>query len=376
MSGQFELADYQSYTQNDYVVPFQGQRAWVAYTYICFNVVGFCVNLYVLYVVAPLLFASKNSKIQKSILFYIFILCASDLLTLSGMFLLIIELVFGTWRFSFFSCVFYMVFDSMNKFVAPIIVVLISRTCYATYAIPQVLAALLVVIILLWPVFVYTEISHLPVKINHTTQEVQLVKKCGFMPSPKVQIGFNIITCIMSYVIPLFGFIYWYLSVPHFLRKRAETTLIRGSTSSSNGVTNIAMKKVTATVLVLTVIYVSCWTPYWLMLFLNQFFAEVMISRTLIIMMYFVHLLPYISCCAYPLIFTLMNRAIQRAHSQMLETQRRRIKSLTVDLSRQLRSAFGFRLLDRDNGLFPRSSISVAATAQVIQISITNTVIV
>lgn len=133
----------------------------------------------------------------------------------------------------------------MNKFVAPIIVVLISRTCYATvclskeqadraaslkYAIPQVLAALLVVIILLWPVFVYTEISHLPVKINHTTQEVQLVKKCGFMPSPKVQIGFNIITCIMSYVIPLFGFIYWYLSVPHFLRKRAETTLIRGST--------------------------------------------------------------------------------------------------------------------------------------------------
>jgi hypothetical protein len=45
---------------------------------------------------------------------------------------LIIDIVYGNWKFSYFSCVCYLIFDSMNKFVAPIIVVLISRTCYLT----------------------------------------------------------------------------------------------------------------------------------------------------------------------------------------------------------------------------------------------------
>lgn len=48
------------------------------------------------------------------------------------MLFLIIDIVIGTWKFSTFSCVVYLVFEAMNKFVAPVIVVLISRTCYIT----------------------------------------------------------------------------------------------------------------------------------------------------------------------------------------------------------------------------------------------------
>lgn len=48
------------------------------------------------------------------------------------MLLLVSELVFGTWRFSASACTSYLIFDSLNKFTAPIIVFLISRTCYAT----------------------------------------------------------------------------------------------------------------------------------------------------------------------------------------------------------------------------------------------------
>lgn len=46
--------------------------------------------------------------------------------------------------------------------------------------------------------------------------------------------------------------------------------------------------------------------------------------------MYFVHILPYISCIAYPAIFTTMNRAIQSAHKEFVDRQRTRLKNLAV----------------------------------------------
>ena len=61
----------------------QGYRTYVASTYIGFNVVGFAINAWVLYVVAPLLFAPAI-KVPKSILFYIFALCVGDLMTMIG----------------------------------------------------------------------------------------------------------------------------------------------------------------------------------------------------------------------------------------------------------------------------------------------------
>lgn len=61
----------------------QGYRQYVAYTYISFNIIGFLVNGWVLYVVGPLLFA-PSVKVPKSILFYILTLCVSDLMTMIG----------------------------------------------------------------------------------------------------------------------------------------------------------------------------------------------------------------------------------------------------------------------------------------------------
>ena len=44
--------------------------------------------------------------------------------------MLIAEIVVGTWRLSAFACTSFVLFDSINKFVAPLLVMLISRTCY------------------------------------------------------------------------------------------------------------------------------------------------------------------------------------------------------------------------------------------------------
>lgn len=42
----------------------------------------------------------------------------------------------------------------------------------------------------------------------------------------EVELYFNLTSCVMSYAIPLFGIIYWYVSVPFFLKRRALTTLV------------------------------------------------------------------------------------------------------------------------------------------------------
>ncbi|CAB3401560.1 unnamed protein product [Caenorhabditis bovis] len=337
--------EYIGWTLIERRVPFQGYRTYVASTYIGFNVVGFAINSWVLYVVAPLLFAPAI-KVPKSILFYIFALCVGDLMTMIAMLFLIIELVIGTWQFSSMICTSYLILDSMNKFIAPMIVFLISRTCYTTvcldmkrgekastlrYAIMQFLLALACVMVLLWPVFAYSQVFTFYMNANATSQEVMVMRKCGFFPPPRIEFWFNLIACITSYAVPLFGIIYWYVSVPFFLKRRALTTLVASSSMDA------ALKKVITTVLLLTVIYVLCWTPYWVSMFANHVWT--MEKKIIIIISYFIHLLPYVSCVAYPLIFTLLNRGIRSAHAKIVADQRRRFRSLTDEASSQIRTA-------------------------------------
>ncbi|EJD73744.1 hypothetical protein LOAG_18851 [Loa loa] len=322
--------EFASYKQLEYSIPFQGYRRWVAFAYMGVNAIGFAANFWVLYTVAPLLF-SATVKVPKSILFYIITLCISDLMIMIGMLFLIIDIVVGTWKFSTFSCVVYLVFEAMNKFVAPVIVVLISRTCYVTvcldpksrriaaslkYAIAQVIASMALVMIMLWPVFAYSQVSTLYFNANITIKTVNVLRKCTFMPPSEIELGFGIVSCIASYAIPLGGMIYWYVSVPFFLRRHAGNSL---ATSNCNAA---PLRRLIATVLVLTVIYVSCWSPYWLSIFAHKFINRM--SRAVVIASYYIHLLPYISCSAYPVIFTLLNPRIKMARAQMHWHQKRR----------------------------------------------------
>ncbi|VDK84282.1 unnamed protein product [Litomosoides sigmodontis] len=274
--------EFANYKQLEYSIPFQGYRRWVAFAYIGVNAIGFSVNFWVLYTVAPLLF-SVTAKVPKSILFYIVTLCISDLMIMIGMLFLITDIVIGTWKFSTFSCVAYLVFEAMNKFVAPVIVVLISRTCYVTIcldpesrrvaaslkcAVAQVIASMTLVMIMLWPLFAYSQVSTLYFNANITQRTVNVLRKCTFMPPPgkaphyfalldaHIELGFGIVSCIASYAIPLGGMIYWYVSVPFFLRRHAANSL------TSSNYNTAALRRLIATVLLLTTVYISCWSPY------------------------------------------------------------------------------------------------------------------
>uniref|UniRef100_A0AC35G8R5 G-protein coupled receptors family 1 profile domain-containing protein n=1 Tax=Panagrolaimus sp. PS1159 TaxID=55785 RepID=A0AC35G8R5_9BILA len=279
-----------------------------------------------------------------------------------GMVFLISEVILGTWTFSAPACTTYLIFDSLNKFMAPIIALLISRTCYASvclnpkyqeraanlkFAFLQVSLCLVLVMIVLWPVFTYSGVDTLFFNANHTEKSVFTIHKCNFQPPPKIQLGFSIIACIANYAIPLAGILYWYLSVPYFLRRRAETTLV-----GKSGLSETAIRKVITTALVLTFVYIACWSPYWIFLFAHQFTTDGL-RKPLIILSYFIHLLPYISCTAYPLIFTGMNRAIKHAHAQLILNQRRKLRSFTDGATRQVREKLGiFHKQDRSSSPF------------------------
>jgi hypothetical protein len=91
------------------------------------------------------------------------------------MVLLNLEILNGSWRFGLLACRAYLFFDSLNKFSAPVIVLLISRTCYSIICLDkgrqrrqaaglrlaclQVLLALGIVLCLLWPLLVYSQAS-------------------------------------------------------------------------------------------------------------------------------------------------------------------------------------------------------------------------
>ncbi|VDO30621.1 unnamed protein product [Heligmosomoides polygyrus] len=60
-------------------------------------------------------------------------------------------------------------------------------------------------------------------------------------------------------------------------------------------------------------------------------------SLSVIIVSYFIHLLPYVSCVAYPLIFTfVIFTGIRSAHAKIVQDQRRRFRSLTDEAGSQI----------------------------------------
>ncbi|KAE9419801.1 hypothetical protein Angca_004203, partial [Angiostrongylus cantonensis] len=321
-----------------------GYRTYVALTYISFNIVGFVVNLWVLYVVAPLLFAPAV-KVPKSILFFIFALVVGDLTTMIGESMRC--LWWGTNALLSFPGSNALTTTPCGSFVSPVSQLVLSIFCRQQspnsgtgetkdphvfqFAALQVLIALACVMVLLWPVFAYSQVFTFYLNPNNITNEVTVIRKCGFLPPPEIQFWFNLVACITSYAVPLFGIVYWYVSVPFFLKNRAITTLVASSS------TDTALRKVITTVLLLTAIYVLCWSPYWVSMFAHNIFA--MEKKSTIVVSYFIHLLPYVSCVAYPLIFTLLNRGIRLAHAKIVLNQRRRFRSITDDASFQIRNA-------------------------------------
>nr|CAD2185495.1 unnamed protein product [Meloidogyne enterolobii] len=358
---------HRNFTSTELLMPLKvGFRQFVAITYLVCNLIGFIANSWVFFVVAPLLWLG-HVRVPKSILFHILALCVSDLATMCGMVLLNLEILNGTWRFGLAGCRAYLLFDSLNKFSAPAIVLLISRTCYSIICLDkgrlrqttnnnsgvktafiQVMVALAIVLCLLWPLLVYSQVTEIVVRIDRHKRQELFVRKCAFLPPPNVELLFNIVVSITRWLLHSFCRLSLLVRIRPFfpleekgtfepesfllfIYPKSSTNFYKIWNYGSGGIPNsfpapsvAVIRRVVVTVVVLAMVYLVCWTPYWLGMYAQRLFHLRMTKQTVIVM-YYVHLMPYISCAAYPAIFTLFNRPIRSAHYQWRRSMQRRM---------------------------------------------------
>uniref|UniRef100_A0A0N4ZVM9 G_PROTEIN_RECEP_F1_2 domain-containing protein n=1 Tax=Parastrongyloides trichosuri TaxID=131310 RepID=A0A0N4ZVM9_PARTI len=324
-------------------------RYYFNYFIITFNTLGILACLWIMYITVPLLLSSKtkNNKIPRSIVFYIFILCLGALFAMIGMIFLDIFLITQTWSFSDIICVAYLMNEKITIFLAPIVVLFISHTCHAMvcgdvtaqkkaalvkYAFIKVMIALVAIIIILIPIPLYASKRYL---------EAKKVYLCEFNPPNFIREFLHYTACFVSFACPLLGILYWYLSVPVFLKKRANTVIVKGHSSTH------AIKRIIKTVVILTIVYLIFWSPYWLLLFKGKALFQILHSIHIpqVAVNYIqltIHLLPYISSLIYPLIFTLMNTSIRKAHDEVMGLHKKRFQRLPSEVMSSFHSTFQF----------------------------------
>jgi hypothetical protein len=79
---------------------------------------------------------------------------------------------------------------------------------------------------------------------------------------------------VCSYAIPVFGFVYWYSRVPYYLWKLNSVN----STSVKRSVAKV-IRRVIIIVVVFSMVYLVCWTPYWLGLYAHYFFDQIPMTK-------------------------------------------------------------------------------------------------
>uniref|UniRef100_A0A914W861 G-protein coupled receptors family 1 profile domain-containing protein n=1 Tax=Plectus sambesii TaxID=2011161 RepID=A0A914W861_9BILA len=183
------------------------------------------------------------------------------------------------------------------------------------------MTAFIIVLTLLTPVFEHSDVFKVPIQYNNISHQVMVLRKCGFSPPPPMAMAFNLYACFLGYLVPMGCFVYFYLSLLMFLKRHAQLATITGKTGQAT------VWRVGKVVFGLIVVYIGCWTPYWVAMWIA--YVSDQLPYRLTLLLYFIHMLPYISCSAYPIIYTAMNRGIKDAHAKIMIRQRRRLRSLT-----------------------------------------------
>ena len=118
------------------------------------------------------------------------------------------------------------------------------------------------------------------------------------------QFGFALVTFVLTYVIPLVLFCYFYLRVLLFVHSHA-----RASSSSTGRHRSVTLWRVGRIVVGLVTAYVVCWTAYWLLNWATYARMDLhkLLGRAMIVVLMSIHATPYLSAVAYPIVSLMSN---------------------------------------------------------------------
>ncbi|CAI5445306.1 unnamed protein product [Caenorhabditis angaria] len=322
--------------------------------YIITILIGVIGNLWVSWKVGIVFLFGKKSLVPRNIIILILFICVADLLVLAHLTLVVHYSIYRQWIFGKILCKLSYCIEIVNKLVIPLALVQISRASYesvkmtshkrstvvferknqticpkTTYFIT--ICAAIVVIILMAVVINFSTLSWISTRENHQSL------MCNFSPPELHGLFFNIFAFSFGYLLTSIAYVYFYLRVPILLKKRYSSIKSSAGTSRLNW---MSIMRIRRTVTAFVIVYLTCWTPYWILFWFPSFMR---IEKNWMVIIYkFTHLLPYVSCTAYPVILTAINKGIRSAHSNIMNSQRKKFNTIREGAYQMITAQIGF----------------------------------
>lgn len=329
--------------QDSPVPALHGFRAALFAAYFCLFVIGLAGNAWVICVVSVVM-RLPRTEAPRPFQIFILALCICDLLVLIFLSVLLADFINGEWAFqSRLLCRLYLCSESLNKFCAPVLLAALSGFCYVNLKSEiglsrqdstnrrrssassnsmvfrrwcgsgNSVSAVIVVsiclgfgIVSMTPLYAYSDLFHL--LLHNSSHVMVLSTKCAFHPPDHVMTAFTIYSFVGGYVIPAASFTFFYCAILAQVHRQHSTSSARYGHPDT---VPSYFWRLVRTTLGLVIFYLVCWTPYWTMTLTQSFLSSDRPNPALIMVGYFVHMLPYINSTGHPILYTLLNKALQ-----------------------------------------------------------------
>ncbi|CAI2349817.1 unnamed protein product [Caenorhabditis sp. 36 PRJEB53466] len=321
--------------------------------YIITIIVGVGGNLWVSWKVGIVFLFDKTSLVPRNIIILILLICIADLLVLIHLILYVHFQIHQQWIFGSAICKSFYCIEVVNKLLIPLALVQISRESYesvrmTSHKCVKKATNRWIALFYFYSVFAFLAVSALTVSvlIFADTRTYNIPRKgilrevivCSFHPPHPYAIVFNILAFVFGYVFTSAAYVYFYLRVPMILKRRYSS--IKTTTANSNRINYVSILRIRRTVTAFVIVYLTCWTPYWILFWLLSLFP--IVSSWMVVISTFTHLLPYISCTAYPVILTAINKGIRSAHSTIITSQKKKLNTIREGAYQMITTQLGF----------------------------------
>ncbi|CEF59690.1 G protein-coupled receptor, rhodopsin-like family and GPCR, rhodopsin-like, 7TM domain-containing protein [Strongyloides ratti] len=332
-----------------------------AVLFLCCFVVGFIGNSYVIYmiinVISSLSFFGYGKPCtgiqnQNSQHVYIYVLGLSfaDLLLISHLPFLIIELKQGQWTYGTILCKVFYFGESVNKLLSSFIMTVLSwdRFLAACYSLNSLkIRTTKTAILVLFGCFTVATLLLTPVLLNAKVSEIKyngdMIKKCYFEAGSY----FLFYSFLFGYCLPAIFIIFFYTKVLIKIRssaKKFHTAIVncsanvnrnivkQGSMSNITSFGGTRIQQVTKRIIAVVVFYFICWTPYWVLNFLifTGLMFKIAPQYVVSVIMFSSHLLICFNSMVNPFLYALINCELRQQHYKAMLRKKNSVRMATA----------------------------------------------
>lgn len=300
----------------------------------CFGILG---NLWVICIIGYIMKVLRGVVQNPNVFLYIFCLSIVDALVLLNLPLLITNMYLYQWIFGPYLCKIYWIVESTNKTLSTFILAALSFDRYVAVCRPSLkysmrrakgtmaimVSLFLTVVILLTPVYWYANeyASTETFMINNITLEIH-VPACNLVMNHDLVVTFTVYLFLVGFCSPSVLIIFFYSRILYTLYKR----------SKSIHVSQIPVRRVTCTILMLIIFYFVCWTPYWVITLHSVLGHGDIVGVDGFELAHILHSLVYINSAFNWILYAVLNKNLRDCKNVAFKKRSRQITSTQLQL--------------------------------------------